>query len=327
MTLRLLPGLLLAALLAGCWPSGGTSTLPPTPQDPFSALDVYGTWYDVPAFGRVWHPTAPPEWAPFVDGQWIWTDRGWLWDPEEPFGWIVYHYGSWTRVNPWGWVWVPGYDWSPAPVAWIVGDDYVGWAPQGPPHTVLLLPGDPDGFLTWVFVPASSFVEHNVGRSRLTHGPPGMDVLRTTRPTGRTPDAEVIGRATGRGIDRKRIETEDFDRDGRRLKRVRALRPMTGRDDATAPPMAPAPLPPATLPGPPAKPTPAEPRERTPSRPDGGTRKAKEGKGEEEKVPTAPIPPPTPPPTSTGTVSPARQGQRTPPTAGVPRDTTSRREK
>ena len=43
--------------------------------------------------------TATPARAP--------DDNGWYWVSDEPFGWVAYHYGRWTRLRNVGWVWVP----------------------------------------------------------------------------------------------------------------------------------------------------------------------------------------------------------------------------
>src|SRR6185295_16099205 len=41
-------------------------------------------------------------------------------------------YGEWVDYPDYGWMWVPGYEWSPAWVAWRDGGDYYGWAPLRP---------------------------------------------------------------------------------------------------------------------------------------------------------------------------------------------------
>ena len=52
---------------------------------------------------------------------------------DEPWGWATYHYGRWVLLEEGpGWVWVPGYEWGPAWVAWRSSDDYIGWAPLPP---------------------------------------------------------------------------------------------------------------------------------------------------------------------------------------------------
>ncbi len=99
----------------------------------FSELDEYGEWVHVKGVGRVWQPDAEEGWRPFMYGRWVYSDDGWLWDSDEPFGWIVCHYGNWYEDDDLGWVWVPGYEWSPARVEWYVTDNEIAWAPMFPP--------------------------------------------------------------------------------------------------------------------------------------------------------------------------------------------------
>ena len=131
----------------------------------YSDLDRYGTWVEIPEYGRVWRPAAVVEtWAPYRDGRWVWReDCGWTWVSYEPWGWVPYHYGRWVYVKRYNWCWVPGPDvyvvhhhhyhrplWWPALVsfsysrhgryysfAWGYGGYYhdypcVGWFPLGP---------------------------------------------------------------------------------------------------------------------------------------------------------------------------------------------------
>jgi uncharacterized protein DUF6600 len=97
----------------------------------FGFLGTYGTWVDVPEHGRVWRPRVVSGWSPYSRGEWIWTDQGWTWISDEPYGWAVYHYGDWTYTSNYGWVWIPGYNWSPARVQWMYYGDFAGWAPLG----------------------------------------------------------------------------------------------------------------------------------------------------------------------------------------------------
>lgn len=96
-----------------------------------SMLAPHGGWYDVPSYGRVWRPTVVTGWAPYTDGQWVWTAYGWTWVSFEPWAW-TFHYGRWALAPSWGWVWVPGTVWGPAWVDWVYYDGYVGWAPLAP---------------------------------------------------------------------------------------------------------------------------------------------------------------------------------------------------
>jgi hypothetical protein len=101
----------------------------------YRKLDPYGVWRETPNYGYVWQPREAERsrsWRPYTNGRWVYTDAGWTWISEEPFGWATYHYGRWTRLRNIGWVWVPGDEWAPAWVSWRKGNDYVGWAPLPP---------------------------------------------------------------------------------------------------------------------------------------------------------------------------------------------------
>jgi hypothetical protein len=62
-------------------------------------------------------------------GQWLWTDYGWYWLSDEPFGWITFHSGRWYCDDYYGWIWIPDDVWGPAWVEWCHDDDYIGWVP------------------------------------------------------------------------------------------------------------------------------------------------------------------------------------------------------
>jgi len=99
----------------------------------YSSLRPYGQWVSVGAYGNCWRPIGVPiGWRPYVDGHWVWTDYGWTWVSDEPWGWAVFHYGRWAFDPQFGWVWVPGYVWAPAWVEWRWGGGYCGWAPMPP---------------------------------------------------------------------------------------------------------------------------------------------------------------------------------------------------
>jgi hypothetical protein len=124
----------------------------------FGELNDYGEWIHVRGVGRVWHPDADEGWQPFRYGHWVYSGDGWLWNSDEPFGWIVYHYGNWYYDDEQGWVWIPGYDWSPARVEWYVTDHEIGWAP-------LLPPGRSHQFASmhWMFCPTPLFASIDIG--------------------------------------------------------------------------------------------------------------------------------------------------------------------
>jgi hypothetical protein len=101
-------------------------------------LSPYGTWVDIPGYGPCWAPSAAttvPDWRPyFNEGHWMYTDDGWTWQSEYPWGQYVFHYGRWMRDPRFNWVWVPGYNWGPGWVSWRHADaeGYCGWAPLPP---------------------------------------------------------------------------------------------------------------------------------------------------------------------------------------------------
>src|ERR1700731_2314898 len=108
-----------------------------------------GSWFEVGDYGYCWQPVVAANnsaWRPYADGYWAYTDLGWTWVSYEDFGWATYHYGRWTMLSDYGWVWVPGRDadleWGPAWVSWRTGGDYIGWAPL-PPETITVVEGRP----------------------------------------------------------------------------------------------------------------------------------------------------------------------------------------
>lgn len=119
--------------------------------DFYAPLAPSGTWVTVGSYGRCWRPAGVGVgWRPYCYGRWVWTDCGWYWASDEPWGWACYHYGSWVCDSDQGWVWVPGVEWAPAWVTWRVGGGYCGWAPLGPPGVVVAAP-------SFVFVEAANF--------------------------------------------------------------------------------------------------------------------------------------------------------------------------
>jgi hypothetical protein len=118
--------------------------VPPAPPPPgagigfdyfHAQLAPFGGWVDLPPYGPVWRPieAMQPGWRPYFNsGHWEYTDSGWFWQSDYPYGDIVFHYGRWVRDPRLGWCWVPGYDWAPAWVAWRQSDVYAGWAPLPP---------------------------------------------------------------------------------------------------------------------------------------------------------------------------------------------------
>lgn len=99
----------------------------------YDNLGSQGTWIQSDDYGYIWQPSVTdPDWAPYTEGYWVYTDDGWTWVSTESWGWATYHYGRWVNLDGTGWCWVPGYTWAPAWVSWRYGDDYCGWAPLPP---------------------------------------------------------------------------------------------------------------------------------------------------------------------------------------------------
>jgi len=108
----------------------------------YDNLEPHGDWREVGDYGYCWQPRdVGSDWRPYSDGRWVYTDAGWTWDSNEPFGWAVYHYGRWVDVGNVGWVWVPGTEWGPGWVSWRHSPQYVGWAPLPPEARFLLAIG------------------------------------------------------------------------------------------------------------------------------------------------------------------------------------------
>jgi hypothetical protein len=114
----------------------------------YENLSSQGNWVQTDSYGYVWQPNVQdPQWAPYTNGHWVYTDEGWAWvaDASEPWGWATYHYGRWVNLDSDGWVWVPGYTWAPAWVSWRYGGGYCGWAPL-PPSTLVGIDFGGDGY-------------------------------------------------------------------------------------------------------------------------------------------------------------------------------------
>ena len=109
-----------------------------------------GNWIEAEGYGYGWQPdvaVSDPNWRPYADGYWAYTDYGWTWISYEDFGWATYHYGRWANLADYGWVWFPGsdLDWGPAWVSWRTGGDYIGWAPLPPRGPGVVYEGQPIG--------------------------------------------------------------------------------------------------------------------------------------------------------------------------------------
>jgi hypothetical protein len=120
----------------GAQPQAAVAGPPETPTiDYFQAhLTPYGQWVDVPGIGAAWVPAEANDlaWRPYMNaGHWEYTDAGWFWQSDYPWGDMAFHYGRWVNNDYTGgrWAWVPGYDWAPSWVSWREGAGGMGWAP------------------------------------------------------------------------------------------------------------------------------------------------------------------------------------------------------
>ncbi|MEY4374870.1 MAG: hypothetical protein RL760_1037 [Candidatus Eisenbacteria bacterium] len=100
----------------------------------YDELAQYGDWVLAEPRGWVFRPRVNSvAWRPYQDGHWEPSYTfGWVWESNDPFGWITDHYGFWFHDSFQGWVWQPQGAWAPAWVAWVQVGDFVGWAPLGP---------------------------------------------------------------------------------------------------------------------------------------------------------------------------------------------------
>jgi hypothetical protein len=94
-------------------------------------LDDHGSWVFATGIGWSWRPVVTAGWRPYYNGYWYHRNGCLTWVSYDPFGWVPYHYGRWAFDAGYGWVWAPGYAYSPAWVYWMYGNNYVGWAPSG----------------------------------------------------------------------------------------------------------------------------------------------------------------------------------------------------
>jgi hypothetical protein len=177
-------------------------------------LAPYGRWVYASGYGEVWYPTAVRAgWAPYVDGEWIYTDCGWTWVSYDPFG-DPFHYGTWVWLDPYGWCWEPGYVWAPAWVTWAWTDGYIGWAPL-PPTFAITASGYSGGAVTvaqnrYVFVPINRFAGTNVSTVRVASTQNSTILARAQRATRFSvaggvvhtggPPTALVERATGRPL-------------------------------------------------------------------------------------------------------------------------------
>jgi len=181
----------------------------------YDALVDYGDWVLIEPFGFVFRPRVSwNQWMPFQDGFWAPTDAyGWVWISAEPFGWATYHYGEWLYDSYQGWVWIPGVEWMPGSVSWLLAGDYVGWAPLTPPNASSLGDALPPGAVHYAPIGrlgATDLREHLVTREQMGAAAKDSHPIRNVATVGgvamdRGPSLELVERARG-PLARVRVE-------------------------------------------------------------------------------------------------------------------------
>ena len=202
-------------------------------------LARYGSWVGHPRYGSVFVPSRAHtghDFRPYTRGNWQYTEWGWTWSSQLPFGWATDHYGRWFFEPRLGWAWVPGTVWAPAWVSWRSGGGYVGWAPLPPGATHrgrYAVQSD-----AWIFVGAGSLLAPSI-RGVMVRGARYRDCYRSTypqhdvyyvrgRPYYRGPDPDHVRRQGGRVVYRP---IGDVDRDRPTSRPPRDVRISNGRDD------------------------------------------------------------------------------------------------
>lgn len=123
--------------------------IPPILEAESYQLEENGRWERVrykEGYRTFWRPAhVESGWQPYTRGRWsiYYGDNCWI--PNEPFGYLTHHYGSWVYVDNL-WYWAPtlvesGPDveisvrWYPGRVGWVSSSERIGWFP--------LLPSEP----------------------------------------------------------------------------------------------------------------------------------------------------------------------------------------
>ncbi|MDK9708305.1 MAG: FecR domain-containing protein, partial [Desulforhopalus sp.] len=125
--------------------------LPEAIREESHVFEEHGHWERVYYEGEyrdMWRPTrVQVGWRPFTAGRWTvyYGDNCWI--PDEPFGYVTHHYGSWIYIESSRvWYWTPpaprfavvvpgffiGFGWFPGRVGWIHSGPSIGWVPLAP---------------------------------------------------------------------------------------------------------------------------------------------------------------------------------------------------
>ena len=200
----------------------------------YDRLSPHGSWTWTQG-QYVWVPTGVDAgWRPYTRGRWVYTDYGWTWASNEPFGWATYHYGRWGFSNHIGWFWVPGNRWGPAWVSWRQSDDYLAWAPLPPAYdrgydrglNVNISYGNIPGYY-WSVVPSLYFLSDDLPRHYVRDRARWRSAYDRTRPIGHTTivnktvvnnvvNVNYVERHTNtKVVERQVRRTRDWDRAGK----------------------------------------------------------------------------------------------------------------
>jgi hypothetical protein len=161
---------LLAALIMGAWiipQEASAQQVSVSFQLFYDELSPYGMWVDYPNYGYVWIPNGDPGFSPYATaGHWVFTDDGWTWVSDYPWGWATFHYGRWDYDNVYGWFWVPDNEWGPAWVSWRRSPGYYGWAPLRPGISISIAFGREyhERNERWIFVRDRDITRPDVSR-------------------------------------------------------------------------------------------------------------------------------------------------------------------
>ncbi len=195
----------------------------------YDRLSPYGSWTWMEG-QYVWVPTGIDiSWRPYTRGRWVYTDYGWTWWSNEPFGWATYHYGRWGFSYRIGWFWVPGNRWGPAWVSWRRSDHYLAWAPLPPSYdrglSNNISVGNIPGYY-WSVVRSRYFLSDELPRYYVRNSKRWRRAFERTRPIGHTTiinrkvinnvvSVNYVERLTNkRVVERKVSRTRDWDRAG-----------------------------------------------------------------------------------------------------------------
>jgi hypothetical protein len=239
--------------------SGARAEPPPQNADMrvsyfYNSLLPYGNWMWHARYGWCWYPyNVSVDWRPYSEGYWAYTDYGWTWVSNYPWGWACFHYGRWFYDDSYGWLWWPDTVWAPSWVVWRTGGDWIGWAPC-PPEAAwsseagLMFPfGEFDVFFTsrsFCFVRRRFFLDRDLGHriemrarnvSLMERTEMTRDNLRSVdnRIVNRLPVHEELEKQLGHPIERLTIaQAESPSRSGMEGKKVMLFRPELRKEEA-----------------------------------------------------------------------------------------------